>query len=115
MESGEWCSMQASPKLTISEEEAKALTARIQDAGTEVVKAKVILPHPESQPPRPSAATSCPHIAQIKHSHICLLLAGFVSDPLLRYEEFTQQVLDELYSSFLLRGTVEDGKYMLTT
>lgn len=31
---------QASPKLTISEEEAKALTARIQDAGTEVVKAK---------------------------------------------------------------------------
>jgi len=34
------CLMQASPRLTLSEEAAKALTARIQDAGTEVVKAK---------------------------------------------------------------------------
>ena len=39
--------MQASPRLSLSDDEAKALTARIQDAGTEVVKAKATpLPSP---------------------------------------------------------------------
>lgn len=33
--------VQASQRLDISESQAKALTERIQDAGTEVVKAKV--------------------------------------------------------------------------
>jgi hypothetical protein len=34
---------QATPRVDVSPEKAKALTERIQDAGTEVVKAKVIL------------------------------------------------------------------------
>ena len=33
--------MQATPRVDVSPEKAKALTERIQDAGTEVVKAKV--------------------------------------------------------------------------
>ena len=33
--------VQATPRVNLSEGEAKALTERIQDAGTEVVKAKV--------------------------------------------------------------------------
>lgn len=32
---------QATPRVDVSPEKAKALTERIQDAGTEVVKAKV--------------------------------------------------------------------------
>ena len=44
--------MQATPRLSLSDGEAKALTARIQDAGTEVVKAKVA--HPPHSPFPPS-------------------------------------------------------------
>lgn len=33
--------LQATPRVNVSAEKAKALTERIQDAGTEVVKAKV--------------------------------------------------------------------------
>lgn len=34
------CLSQTKPSCTFTDEEAKSLTARIQDAGTEVVKAK---------------------------------------------------------------------------
>lgn len=41
--------LQAVPRVNLGEDQARALTERIQDAGTEVVKAKASKDHPSLQ------------------------------------------------------------------